>query len=435
MKAAICLCVSLFAFLGAAPQDPVAQSGALPGGGTYVMRRDAGAATTAIELWFRAPAAGYDSKYPGISRLALTTLAASRSAHGPSLAEFVKALGGTLTLNVYPDIAMVGVSVPSWNASNAAKTLTAAYFTPSVTDDGLKAALRDCAIAGTEGRFDADRLLQDALFAHLFVSGPAHYAPTPTAAADFSKIPADQVKTFAARAFRVPNAVISMAGSVDEKLLSELLAVPWVRTPRVGTQGDGPLDSTLSNRPADVTQDASVTGLGFAWTGPPITDEKSATAMDFIADYLFDPDRGTLALAARKNKSTLVNGQFITLHNPGVLLLTVSGTGATTFRRQVLDAVNALRQPLDAKTFDAARAAFEYHIFSQIQTPLSRADNFGWYAAEGNLGYAPGNDTGTYLKTARSLTADFVAQTVRTYLQQPSIVQLTGGKQLQGTPT
>jgi hypothetical protein len=101
----------------------------------------------------------------------------------------------------------------------------------------------------------------------------------------------------------------------------------------------------------------------------------------------------------------------------------------------VLDTVNAMRQPLDRNTFDAARAAFEYHIFSQIQTPLSRADNFGWYAAEGNLGYAPGNDTGTYLKAARSLTADFVAQTVRTYLQQPSIVQLTGGKQLQGTPT
>jgi predicted Zn-dependent peptidase len=432
---AICCGVSLFAFLGAAPQDPLAQSGALPGGGTYVVRPDGGAATTAIELWFRAPGAGYDSKYPGISRLALTTLAASRPPHGTSLAELVKGLGGTLTLNVYPDIAMVGVSVPSWNATNVAKALTAAYFTPSVTDDGLKAALRDCAIAGTEARFDADRLLQDALFAHLFVSGPAHYSPTPTAAAHFSKIPVDQVKAFATRAFSSPNAVMSIAGNVDSKVLSEVVNAPALHQARANGRGDAPLDSTVSNRPADVTQDASVSGLGFAWTGPPITDERSATAMDFIADYLFDPDHGTLSLAARKNKSTLVNGQFITLHNPGVLLLTISGTGASNFRQQVLDTVNAMRQPLDRNTFDAARAAFEYHIFSQIQTPLSRADNFGWYAAEGNLGYAPGNDTGTYLKAARSLTADFVAQTVRTYLQQPSIVQLTGGKQLQGTPT
>jgi predicted Zn-dependent peptidase len=427
--------MSLFAFLGAAPQDPVAQSGALPGGGTYVVRRDTSAATTAIELWFRAPGAGYDSQYPGISRLALTALAASHPARGSSLADLVKGLGGTLTLNVYPDIAMVGVSVPSWNAANVARALTAAYFTQSITDDGLKAAVRDCAIAGTEARFDADRLLQDALFAHLFVSGPAHYAPTPTSASEFSKIPAEQVKSFAARAFRTQNAVISMAGSVDEKLLAQLLGEPAVRTARVNTRGDAPLDSTLSNRPADVTQDASVSGLGFAWAGPPIADEKSATAMDFIADYLFDPDRGTLSVAARKNKSTLINGQFITLHNPGVLLLTISGTGAATFRQQVLDAVNTLRQPLDKKTFDAARAAFEYHIFSQIQTPLSRADNFGWYAAEGNLSYAPGNDTGTYLEAARALTADFVAQTVRTYLQQPSIVTLTGAKQSQGAST
>ncbi len=428
--------MSLFAFLGAAPRETVTQSGLLPGGGTYVVRRDATAPTAAIELWFRAPGAGYDSQYPGISRLALTALAASRStSHGTSLAELIKSLGGTLTLNVYPDIAMVGVSVPSWEVANAARTLTSAYFTPSISDDGLKAALRDCAIAGTEGRFDADRLLQDALFAHLFVSGPAHYAPTPTAAADFSKIPAADVKSFANRAFSAQNAVISIAGGVDDKTLSQILAVPALRSVRENARGDAPIDSTPAGRASDVTQDAAVSGLGFAWTGPPISDEKSATAMDFIADYLFDPDRGTLAVATRKNKNVLVNGQFITLHNPGVLLLTISGTGAGSVRQQVLDAVNAMRQPLDQKTFDAARSAFEYHIFSQIQTPLSRADNFGWYAAEGNLTYAPGNTSGSYLEAARALDPGFVAQVVRTYLQHPSIVELTNGKQPQGTPS
>ena len=438
LKAAICLCVSLFAFLGAAPRDAVTQSGLLPGGGTYIVRPDATSPTAAIELWFRAPGAGYDLRYPGISRLALTTLAASRaSSHGTSLAELVKALGGTLTLNVYPDIAMVGVSVPSWEIANAARALTSAYFTPSVSDDGLKAALRDCAIAGTEARFDADRLLQDALFAHVFPSGPAHYAPTPTTAADFSKIPTGDIKTFANRAFRAQNAVLSIAGGVDDKALSQILAVPALRQGqgvREAVQGDAPIDSTVSAGASDVTQDAAVSGLGFAWTGPPISDEKSATAMDFIADYLFDPDHGTLAVATRKNKSVLINGQFITLHNPGVLLLTISGTGASAVRQQVLDAVNAMRQPLDQKTFESARAAFEYHIFSQIQTPLSRADNFGWYAAEGNLTYAPGNTSGSYVQAARSLDPGFVAEIVRRFLQRPSIVELTGGK-TQGTAT
>lgn len=434
---AICLGVSLFAFqpaLAAAPQQPLAQTGALPGGGTYIMRRDATAATAAIELWFRAPGAGYDSQYPGISRLALTTLAASRPAHGTSLAELVKGLGGTLTLNVYPDIAMVGVSVPSWEAANVARAMTAAYFTPSVTDEGLKAALRDCAIAGTEARFDADRLLQDALFAHVFSSGPAHYSPTPTTATDFTKIPVPDIKAFAGRAFRAQNAVISMAGAVDDKLLSQVLGAPGVRQGQ-SSAADAPIDSALAGQSADVTQDAAVPGLGFAWVGPPIVDEKSATAMDFIADYLFDADRGALTLALRKEKSALINGQFITLHNPGVLLLTISGSNAVGVRHQVLDAIGAMRSPLDAKTFEAARTAFEYHIFSQIQTPLTRADNFGWYAAEGNLPYAPGNDTGAYLQAIRALDPAFVADTVRKYLQHPAIVELTGGKKPQGTPT
>jgi hypothetical protein len=90
---------------------------------------------------------------------------------------------------------------------------------------------------------------------------------------------------------------------------------------------------------------------------------------------------------------------------------------------------------MDTKTFEAARTGFEYHIFSQIQTPLTRADNFGWYAAEGNLPYAPGNDSGAYLRAARSLDPAFIAETVRKYLQHPSIVELSGGKKPQGTPT
>lgn len=428
---AICLTISLFAFqaspLRAEAPAGVQQSGALPGGGTYVLRRDSTAATAAMELWFRAPGAGYDSQYPGISRLALAAVAASRPAHGTSLAELVKGLGGTLSLNVYPDIASVGVSVPSWQAARVARALTAAYFNPAISDEGLKTALRDCAIAGTEARFDAEHLLQDALFAHLFASGPAHYPAIPTVASDFAKIPAADVKAFAARAFRKPNTVVALTGALDEKILADVQAGSG------GAPADAPLDSALSNRPADVTQDASVEGLGFAWTGPAISDEKTATAMDFIADYLFDSDYGTVALANRKSGTVLVNGQFITLHNPGVLLVTISGSGSNALRAQVLDAVQKMQQPMDGKAFQAAKNAFEYHIFSQIQTPISRADNFGWYAAEGNLPYAPGNESGAYLQAARSLDPAFVAQTARTFLQHPSIVQLLNAKRPQGT--
>ena len=413
--AAICLSVSLLAFSGPAARASV------------IVQRDAAASTTALELWFRAPSAGYDSQNPGIARLALTALAASRpSPHGTSLAEYVKALGGTLSINAYADLAMVGVSVPSWQGASAAKHLAAAYFTPSISDDGMKAAVRDCAVAGTESRFDADRLLQDALFAHVFESGPAHYAPTPQNASDYAKIAAPDVKAFAARAFAPSNAIVSAAGAIDDAVLA-----PFGRAAQ-GAPAQAPLDSALSNRPADVTLDAAVEGLGVAWTGPGITDEKNATAMDFIADYLFDPDHGTLANALPSKSQVLINGQFITLHDPGVLLVTVSGTGSADMRQNVLDAVSALQKPMDAKTFAAARAAFVYHILSQIQTPLSRADNFGWYAGEGNLPYAPGSDSGAYLRAAESLDPGFVAQAARRFLQHPSVVTLSANKKSQG---
>lgn len=413
--AAICLSVSLLAFT------------ARPAGASIIVQRDATASTTALELWFRAPSAGYDSQNPGIARLALTALAASRpTSHGTSLAEFVKALGGTLSINAYADLAMVGVSVPSWQGAGAAKHLAAAYFTPSISDDGLKTAVRDCAIAGTESRFDADRLLQDALFAHVFESGPAHYAPTPQSASDFSKIPAQDVKAFAARAFAPANAIVSAAGAIDDAVMA-----PFDRVSQ-GSPAQPPLDSALSNRATDVAVDAAVEGLGLAWTGPGITDEKNATAMDFIADYLFDPDHGTLTTTLPAKSQVLIDGQFITLHDPGVMLVTVSGSGAADMRQNVLDAVSALQKPMDAKTFAAARAAFVYHILSQIQTPLSRADNFGWYAAEGNLPYAPGSDSGAYLRAAESLDPGFIAQAARRFLQHPSVVTLSGNKKSQG---
>ena len=46
-----------------------------------------------------------------------------------------------------------------------------------------------------------------------------------------------------------------------------------------------------------------------------------------------------------------------------------------------------MRRPLDAKTFAAALAAFEYHLLSDLQTPSEMADNFDWYVVEGNAAY------------------------------------------------
>jgi predicted Zn-dependent peptidase len=424
--------MSLFAFhpaYASAQSSAYQTMGSLPGGGTYVLRRDDLAQTSAMELWFRAAADGDNGSSPGISRLALTSIAASKPPHGTSLTELVTNLGGTLSINVYPDIAMIGVSVPSWDAPPVLRALTSAYFTPSITNEGYKNALRDCAVAAAETRFDAERILQDALFAQVFASGPAHSPPIPSSAADFTKIPQDAVKAYAQRAFRQSNAVLSLAGAVNAQLLS------GVRGAAAGAPMSAPLDSTLAGAPGSTTKSAYVSGVGFAWVGPPISDPKSATALDFIADYLFDTDHGTLARTIQKsNPDAFVNGQFITLHNPGVLLLTVSGANTPAIRRQVTDAIAAMQKPMDAKAFQDARTAFEYHLLSQTQTPLSRADNFGWYAAEGNASYAPGAASGDYFQAVNSLDPNFVAQAVRTYLQHPATVQLLSTDQ-KGTTT
>ena len=434
--AAICICVSLLAFSlparSAAPvSGPFEQNGNLPGGATYIVHRDQGSATTAVELWFRAPGAGYDLKNPGISRLAITAVAASSAPHGTSLAEFITRVGGTLSINVYPDIVMIGASVPSWQASALLRAMTSAYFAPSISEDGYKTALRDSAIAGAELQFDADRILQDALFEHLFVSGAAHYPPVPTSAQDYTKIDIDSVKSFAARAFRSQNAVLTVTGNVADNWTADVSGAGSEQDK--DDKMDPPFDSTVAKSGTDVTQSASVSGLGFAWTGPSITDAKASTALDFIADYLFDSDHGTVAKSAREaGGDVFLNGQFITLHNPGVMIVTVAGTGAAQVRSKVLDAVTSVQQPMDQKTFDAARKAFEYHILSQLQTPQTRADNFGWYAAEGNLPYAPGENSGDYVKAAESLDPAYVAQIARQYLQHPAIVELTTGRRTQG---
>jgi hypothetical protein len=197
-----------------------------------------------------------------------------------------------------------------------------------------------------------------------------------------------------------------------------------------GAPMDAPVDSTVASAPGSTTKSGDVSGVGFAWSGPSIADAKADTALDFVADYLFDSDYGTLARAIqRANPKAFVNGQFITLHNPGVLLVTIAGVDSPAIRQQVQDAIASLQHPMSSHDFEAARNAFEYHIFHDTQTPMERADNFGWYAAEGNPEYAPGAPSGAYLKAVESLDPGFVAQVVRKYLQHPAMVQLLSGSQ------
>ncbi len=100
------------------------------------------------------------------------------------------------------------------------------------------------------------------------------------------------------------------------------------------------------------------------------------------------------------------------------MIVTIGGAHEKQAEERVLAELSALQQPLDKKTFDAAREAFLYHVASDTQTPQERADNLGWYAAEGNLRYAPGMTQRLVRRNGpRELDPAYVADIVRRYLE------------------
>lgn len=424
MSRALILAAALVASsLGPVPAAAAAgiqTQGELPNGGSYVIDRDPRIAAAAVCVWFRAPGDGYDGTTPGIARLASTAAAAATLASGRSLAEIVRQSGGQLSIEVYADIVGINALVPATAARRVVAAMTAAYFTPAIDLAALGIAQRDAAVQAIGQRYSTGNVLHNALFAQIFSSGPAHTAAIPDAPDAFTQIKLAQVQHFAQRAFAASNAHVALVGNIDPSVLDAIAASAAPVSPT------SPLDSALASSPAPTSSVAAmVSGTGLAWVGPPIRDEAAATALDFVADYLFRDGTGTVAKSVDASGDTYVNGQFITLHNPGVMIVTIGGSHPAAAQSRVLTALGALTHPLDAATFAAARNAFLYHLAVDTQTPSAQADNLGWYAAEGSASYAPGDANGRYIATARALTPDFVATTVKKYLTQPVVVHLS----------
>ena len=100
------------------------------------------------------------------------------------------------------------------------------------------------------------------------------------------------------------------------------------------------------------------------------------------------------------------------------------GDAAKSAKQRVLDELTKLEKPMDPAAFAAAREAFLYHLASDTQTPQEQADNLGWYAAEGNATYAPGDANGSYIAKARELDPAYVSDIVRRYSKNAVTVTL-----------
>jgi predicted Zn-dependent peptidase len=393
---------------------PAATTTKLPGGGTTILRPLSGAPVAAIELWFRAPSIGFETApKPGIANMAALTVAASAPLTGTPLATLVAEVGGRFSVNVYPQTIEISALVPATEAARVLRTMSGVYFTPVLSDDGRAQAISE---VRTDTRLrditQPSETLREALFEVLFKSGPDHYSPVD--GSGITSLTLDELRAFATRAFRASNATIVLTGDVDQDLAQSAVSG---RTDTSTPEPAADFTAIVASSPESVTRNGPVPGFGFAWTGPPIKDERAATALDFVADYLFDPDSGVVSRQLDDLDAT-IDAQYVTYFDPGVFYVEATGGQATAARAKIETALASMRKPLDQQTFEAARRAFAYHVMSDVATPLALADNFGWYAAEGNAAYAPGADldAGRYIASIHALTPEIVAETVSKYL-------------------
>ncbi len=408
------------AWRSAGAQDAAPANGTLPGGVVYELRPDAAQSAAAVALWYRAPAGGFDgTALPGLSRLAAATVAASTPVTGTSLAQLVDRWGGRLSVAAYADSVSVTVLVAPDHVARAVRALTADYFAPVITAEGLRVAQRD----STEDaiyRSLAPDAIEDALGAALFASGPLHDGAigNPDGLAN-AKL--ERVRAFADRAFRPGNAILVLTGNVDATALSNVAAragaTPASALPEPAAAQAPRPDGAPLNREGDFA------GTGLGWLGPPIADEAAATALDFVADALFVPKRGIVAKALGSRKA-VVTGKFVTYRNPGVFLVTISGDEADAARPLVDKALADAAKPMSPALFAVARAAFVYRLLGDMETPTEISDTYGWYAVEGAPAYAPaeGGMRGRYFTLAAQLTPASVAQAVATFLGRPPAV-------------
>ena len=389
--------------------------GRLPVGGTVIVRPARGAPVAAIELWYRAPSTGFAAKPSlGIARLAAQMVAASKPIVGEPLGRTVSDAGGRLEITVYGDSVAISAVVPAGSARAIIKVMTTAYFAPVATDDGFQEARREVEQEAQISSFDPETVARDAVFAQLFSAGPQHF-PALGAPKDISEISLADARAFAERAFRSQNATLVVSGAVD----------PAVADAAVGGRSDAdaapepPAAPEIASALTPVTKNFAENVGGYGWIGPGIADAREATAMDFIADYLFRVDEGYVTRqVAEKYPDALLLGQFITLHDPGVMFVVYSGKDdMPALRALVDDGFAQIQKPIDAATFASRLEQFKYHLLSDLQTPTEMADNFGWYTVEGAPDYAPGanGDAGSYFRAADSLTPEFVAAVARKY--------------------
>ena len=425
--------------------DATDVSGQRNDGLTYRVIGGGASPTEAVEIWLRCPANGYDGQHPGIARLAALSIVEAK-AHGFSLRDLARDNGGAVAIQVFPAVTEIGIVVPAYLAGAAQAAVLSDVFHPQIDDAAFKnGKLRlaeELAIAATQ----PDNQLRERLFGVMFSGGP-YSSSTYGSAADVAAATLGETQSFVSQAYVPANGIAASAGLGGSDALGEIVTSALGEVVTLGTAraATGPVPAESGARlpvstlraafkpvtlPSGATRGVSAVALG--WPGPPIADERAATAMDFLSDYLMSDTTGTVtkALTAAQPNAQF-DGQFITLENPGIMFAGVWGVDVD--RQTAVDVIRAAaKRVVDAELSDSAFAqaelAYRAHLLHDMSTPQSLADNLGWYFGQGAPAYTPAAlmlGAGDYMTSADSLTPAYVHDIARRYLSaEPAMVTL-----------
>jgi predicted Zn-dependent peptidase len=448
-------CLSLTCLLGASTPAPAAQGAgggsavtasslAVPMSGTsaaqfsdgltLVARKATASPTAAIEIWIKCPSNGYGAARPGLARLTALAIVEEKSG-GPSLREEARRSGAQVAISVYNESTEIAMLAPAYLSPELLDKLLSRALHPHLDQAAFEAARQRLAAQQVASMDMADQVLRDTLFARLFISGPMHdssFGDPKT----LTGLTLDDISSFAARAYVPAQEIIVTVGDVDESDVAKRIAAAAPPAGATQTMPESKI-APYNDTPLSLTRESiNAGGVALGWVGPPIADERAATAMDFLSDYLAHPTEGVVSkVVSGADATTAFTGQFVTLRNPGVFYVTASGEKLDPLITSALirDAVNtALRQQLSKEDFERARASFVTHLLRDMQTSQGIADNYGWYFAQGALTYSPSaTDTalsGDYFQQVASLSPDYVFSIARRYLTaKPAVIILPRG--------
>ena len=393
----------------------------LKDGLTVVVRRATLSPTVALQVWIVCPSSGYGTPKPGLARLTALSVVGTKVG-GVSLRDAVRAAGGELMVSVFPSSTEIAVLAPAGEVDALADILFRRVLHAQIDDAGFRDGRLRLAEQQVIALSSADVVLRDGIFGQLFSDGPFHVS-TYGSPNDLRAMALADVQGFTVQAYVPDNEiVVAVGGGLDETGMAARIGLV-APIPVSATVMPHSAQGTIASQPIPVGA-ADDAGVALGWFGPPATDKRSSTAMDFLSDYLTRPDSGAVTMAVKAaDPDATFAGQFITLRDTGVFYMTVTG-GKLTPAAMVEVMRSAYKPLIDApmsqRDFARALDQFRTHTLRDAQTPQQLADNYGWYFAQGDTAYAPSVTsmelTGDYYKQVAALTPQAIHDAARAYL-------------------